>query len=82
MFEEPMDAPIWQLVALAAGTGGSMLAVGSVAGVTLMGLEGVGFMWYAKKISPWAFLGFALGLGTYRPLGPRAYRKEDERGLL
>lgn len=32
MFEEPMDAPLWQLVALAAGTGGSMLAVGSVAG--------------------------------------------------
>jgi len=32
MFEEPMDAPLWQLVALSAGTGGSMLAVGSVAG--------------------------------------------------
>ena len=32
MFEEPTDAPLWQLVALAAGTGGSMLAVGSVAG--------------------------------------------------
>ena len=32
MFDEPMDAPLWQLVALAAGTGGSMLAMGSVAG--------------------------------------------------
>ncbi|CAE7205869.1 nhaD, partial [Symbiodinium sp. KB8] len=41
-----------------------MLAVGSVAGVTLMGLEGVGFLWYAKCISPWASLGFILGLGT------------------
>jgi len=65
MFEEPMDNPLWQLVALGAGTGGSMLAVGSVAGVTLMGLEGVGFLWYAKRISPWAALGFILGLGTF-----------------
>ncbi|OLQ07755.1 Protein NLRC5 [Symbiodinium microadriaticum] len=45
--------------------GGSMPAVGSVAGVTLMGLEGVGFLWYAKRISPWAALGFVLGLGTF-----------------
>eukprot|EP00434_Breviolum_minutum_P028145 symbB.v1.2.024900.t1/scaffold2381.1/size80542/6 len=66
MFEEPMDAPLWQLVALSAGTGGSMLAVGSVAGVTLMGLEGVGFLWYTKNISPWALLGFAAALGTYQ----------------
>lgn len=66
MFEEPMDAPLWQLVALSAGTGGSMLAVGSVAGVTLMGLEGVGFLWYTKNISPWALLGFASALGTYQ----------------
>jgi len=65
MFEEPMDDPLWQLVALAAGTGGSMLAVGSVAGVTLMGLEGVGFLWYMKRISPWAALGFGLGLATF-----------------
>jgi len=65
MFEEPVDHPLWQLVALGAGTGGSMLAVGSVAGVTLMGLEGVGFLWYAKRISPWAALGFALGLATF-----------------
>lgn len=65
MFDEPMDDSLWQLVALGAGTGGSMLAVGSVAGVTLMGLEKVGFLWYAKRISPWAALGFALGLVTY-----------------
>lgn len=78
MFHEPMDSELWQLVALAAGTGGSMLAVGSVAGgsrgltgghllfpgVTLMGLEHVGFLWYMKRISPWAALGFAAGMGT------------------
>ena len=64
MFHEPMDSELWQLVALAAGTGGSMLAVGSVAGVTLMGLEHVGFLWYMKRISPWAALGFAAGMGA------------------
>eukprot|EP00930_Biecheleria_cincta_P091192 TRINITY_DN806_c0_g1_i1.p1 TRINITY_DN806_c0_g1~~TRINITY_DN806_c0_g1_i1.p1 ORF type:complete len:583 (-),score=107.49 TRINITY_DN806_c0_g1_i1:333-2006(-) len=66
MFEEPTDAPIWQLVALCAGTGGSMLAVGSVAGVTLMGLEGVGFLWYTKRISLWAAVGFVLSITTYQ----------------
>lgn len=66
MFDEPMDDSLWQLVALSAGTGGSMLAVGSVAGVTLMGLEKVGFLWYAKRISPWAALGFIMGLATYQ----------------
>ncbi|CAJ1390234.1 unnamed protein product [Effrenium voratum] len=65
MFHKPMDDPLWQLVALAAGTGGSMLAVGSVAGVTLMGLEGVGFLWYMRRISFWAALGFVGGVGTY-----------------
>lgn len=65
MFHEPMDSPLWQLVALSAGTGGSMLAVGSVAGVTLMGLEHVGFLWYMRRISPWAALGFAAGIGSY-----------------
>jgi len=66
MFHEPMDDALWQLVALSAGTGGSMLAVGSVAGVTLMGLEKVGFLWYAKRISPWAAIGFIMGLATYQ----------------
>eukprot|EP00930_Biecheleria_cincta_P013471 TRINITY_DN11987_c0_g1_i1.p1 TRINITY_DN11987_c0_g1~~TRINITY_DN11987_c0_g1_i1.p1 ORF type:complete len:551 (-),score=101.37 TRINITY_DN11987_c0_g1_i1:116-1768(-) len=66
MFHDPIDAPLWQLVALAAGTGGSLLLVGSVAGVTFMGLEGVNFLWYCKNISHWAALGLALGLGTYQ----------------
>jgi len=66
MFEQPTDAPLWQLVALTAGTGGSILPVGSVAGVTLMGLEGVGFLWYCKRISFWAALGFACGIATYQ----------------
>jgi len=67
MFEgTPTDDPLWQLVALAAGTGGSMLSVGSIAGVTLMGIEGVGFLWYLKRISAWAGLGFALSIASYQ----------------
>lgn len=59
------DDRLWQLVALAAGTGGSMLSVGSIAGVTLMSMEGVGFLWYCKRITPWAFVGFIFGIATY-----------------
>lgn len=67
MFKDvPTDDRLWQLVALAAGTGGSMLSVGSIAGVTLMSMEGVGFLWYCKRITPWAFLGFIFGIGAYQ----------------
>jgi len=67
MFEDkPMDDPIWQLTALAAGTGGSILSVGSIAGVTLMSMEGVGYIWFVKNISIWALLGFAAGIVTYQ----------------
>jgi len=60
------DDRLWQLLALAAGTGGSMLSVGSIAGVTLMSMEGVGFLWYCRRITPWAFLGFVFGIATYQ----------------
>jgi len=59
------DDALWQLVALAAGTGGSCLAIGSIAGVTLMSMEGVGFIWYCRKISIWALIGFFMAIGTY-----------------
>jgi len=68
MFGEttPIDDPLWQLIALAAGTGGSILSVGSIAGVTLMTMEGVGYLWYCRRVSLWAALGFFLGIGTYQ----------------
>jgi len=68
MFGEtmPIDDPLWQLVALAAGTGGSILSVGSIAGVTLMTMEGVGYLWYCRRVSLWALLGVAGGIGTYQ----------------
>jgi len=62
----PADDPLWQLVAFAAGTGGSILSIGSIAGVTLMSMEGVGFIWYCKHISIWAVIGFFLGIATYQ----------------
>lgn len=54
----PMDSPLWQLVAYCAGTGGSLLVIGSAAGVALMGMEKVDFLWYAKKITVAAFVGY------------------------
>merc|ERR1712187_353462 len=67
MFEDvPLDDHLWQLIALAAGTGGSILSVGSIAGVTLMTMEGVGYIWYCKRISLWAIVGFALGIATFQ----------------
>jgi len=67
MFSEvELDDPLWQLVALAAGTGGSILSVGSIAGVTLMGMEGVGFLWYCRRVSLWAAVGFAAGIIAFQ----------------
>jgi len=61
----PMDSSLWQLIAFCAGTGGSLLVIGSAAGVALMGLESVDFVWYAKRITGSAFAGYAAGLAAY-----------------
>lgn len=54
----PMDSMLWQLIAYCAGTGGSLLVIGSAAGVALMGIEKVDFLWYARKITLAAFVGY------------------------
>lgn len=59
------DDRLWQLIALCAGTGGSILVIGSASGVALMGLEKVDFLWYAKKVSLGATIGYFAGIGTY-----------------
>jgi len=59
------DDKLWQLIALCAGTGGSILIIGSASGVALMGLEKVDFVWYAKKVSIGATLGYFAGIATY-----------------
>ena len=59
------DDRLWQLIALCAGTGGSILVIGSASGVALMGLEKVDFLWYAKNVSIGAALGYFAGIATY-----------------
>lgn len=65
MDAQPVDSQLWQLIAFCAGTGGSLLVIGSAAGVALMGLEKVEFLWYAKRISLAAGVGYLGGIGTY-----------------
>ena len=61
MYTEPLDAKLWHFIAYAAGTGGSMLIIGSAAGVAAMGMEKIDFIWYLKKITWLAALGFVAG---------------------
>ena len=61
MFSEPLDHELWHFIAYSAGTGGSMLIIGSAAGVVAMGMEKINFFWYLKKISWLALVGFLAG---------------------
>ena len=61
----PMDHRLWELLAYCAGTGGSMLIIGSAAGVAAMGVERISFGWYLKRITPFAALGFLAGAAVY-----------------
>jgi Na+/H+ antiporter NhaD/arsenite permease-like protein len=70
MFSEPLDDQLWHFIAYAAGTGGSMLVIGSAAGVVAMGMEKIDFFWYLKKISWLALIGFVAGAVVF--MGTRA----------
>ena len=59
------DGIFWQLLAYCAGVGGSMLIIGSAAGVVVMGLEKITFGWYMKRISWIAFIGYIAGILAY-----------------
>ncbi|MGL4318506.1 MAG: sodium:proton antiporter NhaD [Pseudomonas sp.] len=59
------DGAFWELLAYCAGTGGSCLIIGSAAGVAAMGMEKIDFLWYLKKISLLALLGYLAGAATY-----------------
>lgn len=65
MFGEAIDDPLWHGIAYAAGTGGSMIIIGSAAGVVAMGMEKIDFMWYLKKIAFLAFIGYIAGFLTF-----------------
>lgn len=59
------DGVFWELLAFTAGTGGSILIIGSAAGVAAMGMEKIDFIWYMKRISLLALLGYFAGVATY-----------------
>jgi len=59
------DGLFWEFLAYTAGTGGSILIIGSAAGVAAMGMEKIDFIWYLKKISWLALIGYLAGAGTY-----------------
>lgn len=61
----PQDHPFWIFLAYCTGTGGSMLIIGSAAGVAAMGMEKISFIWYLKRISLLAFLGYIAGAGIF-----------------
>ena len=61
----PQDGVFWELLAYCAGTGGSVLIIGSAAGVAIMGILHIDFLWYLKRISWLALLGYFGGVATY-----------------
>ncbi len=61
----PQDHLIWEYLAYCAGTGGSILIIGSAAGVAVMGMEKIDFIWYTKKISIVAMMGYFGGAAAY-----------------
>lgn len=65
MFNYVQDGLFWELLAYCAGTGGSMLIIGSAAGVVVMGLEKISFIWYLKKFSLLALVGYLAGIVWY-----------------
>ncbi len=65
MYTWPVDSTFWHFIAYSAGTGGSMLIIGSAAGVAAMGMEKIDFIWYLKNIAWLAFIGFIAGAMVY-----------------
>tara|TARA_B110000879_G_scaffold62498_1_gene87751 strand:- start:26 stop:1246 length:1221 start_codon:yes stop_codon:yes gene_type:complete len=65
MFPNVINDPLWHGIAYSAGTGGSMLIIGSAAGVVAMGMEKIDFFWYIKNITILAMVGFWAGYGTF-----------------
>ena len=65
MTQFPVDHPFWELLAFCAGTGGSLLIIGSAAGVATMGILGIDFLWYLKRMAFPAALGYLGGILTF-----------------
>ncbi len=65
LYHFAVDGAFWEFLAYCAGTGGSILIIGSAAGVAVMGMEKIDFIWYLKKISLWALIGYFAGAGVF-----------------
>jgi Na+/H+ antiporter NhaD/arsenite permease-like protein len=65
MSQYPTDNFLWQFMAYCAGTGGSILIIGSAAGVAAMGIEKIQFIWYLRRIAWLAMLGYFAGAAVY-----------------
>jgi len=65
MANYPTDSFLWEFLAYAAGTGGSILIIGSAAGIAAMGLEKINFLWYIKRISGLALIGYFAGIAVF-----------------
>lgn len=69
MYSLPQDDHFWSMLAYCAGTGGSILIIGSAAGVAAMGIEKISFVWYLKRIAMAAFAGYLAGFAWLMLLG-------------
>jgi hypothetical protein len=65
MYHFPVDHYFWEFLAYCAGTGGSILIIGSAAGVAVMGMEKIDFIWYLKHITWLALIGYLAGCGMF-----------------
>jgi Na+/H+ antiporter NhaD/arsenite permease-like protein len=65
MYSYPTDHDFWLFLTYCTGTGGSILLIGSAAGVAAMGIEKISFTWYLRKVSPVALIGFITGIVVY-----------------
>jgi Na+/H+ antiporter NhaD/arsenite permease-like protein len=63
--QHPADSFLWEFLAYCAGTGGSILIIGSAAGVAAMGMEKIDFFWYVRRISGLALIGYLAGAVVY-----------------
>ena len=70
MYTEALDSKLWHFIAYSAGTGGSMLIIGSAAGVAAMGMERIDFIWYLKNIAWLALVGFLAGAAVFVLMQP------------
>ncbi len=66
----PTDHYFWEFLAYCSGTGGSALIIGSAAGVAVMGMEKIDFLWYLKKVTLFSLLGYAAGALVYIAMQP------------